>query len=170
MYPSYIYMYINICVCIYGRKNFKVGLLAKEEAGGIWVVTRIPSDVLPDHFGVMLSSLSSQAYLSGFARPPQKHDFKTHIWALLGHLVSKLVFSEVVVSRARNDTFAEKVSFGPHGMPICRGALQARNQKSKKKCVLPARDEFFFQPAKLRIGGQIEAWPGLARPSVSQFF
>ena len=106
----------------------------------------------------MPCSLRTRPACPDWAWPLQKYDLKTHFWSRLGHLVGQVSLSEVVVSRARNNHFVEKVSFGVHGMTFCRGAPQAQTPKFIKTRILPARDAFFSWPPKLRIEGLAKDW------------
>ena len=61
-----------------------------------------------------------------------------------------------VISRARNGNLSRSSS--------------SQKRKIKKKHVLLARDALFFEPANLKIEGQIEVRLSLTRPSVFDFF
>ena len=126
------------------------------------MVTRFASDTLPDNFGIMPASSSNQPTCPGPAETHQKHDLKAHFWSRLEHLVSKLVFCRSSAFARTKRYLRKKGVVSPARTHNFRGALQAKNEKSKKNRVLPARDALFFQPAELRI-------ESLARPSVSFF-
>jgi len=48
-----------------GRRHFISLPLTVEDTGGIGVVTRFPSDTLPDRFAIVPSRLSNHTCLSG---------------------------------------------------------------------------------------------------------
>ena len=144
--------------------------MTEEEAGGIRVVTRFRSDALLDPFGIMPGSLSKQACLPR-PRPAQSEkQFGKQISFPAGAISKQSRFfksggfartkrylaKKGVISRARNGNLSRSSS------------SQKRN--IKKNDVLAARNDLFFEPANLKIEGQIEVTLSLTRPSVFDFF